>query len=502
MKHLFILLILCPFLVIGQQKVNSSKTQKKDSKDKKSLEAKPKNEADFENDTLWNKVLNRSFLSILGAKTDNSSIGNFATFDPAAGSFKFKGSIAVGKQESKRLSYLSLSASGDLVSDSYAALFNNTKLNTNVAIQGEWHIPLGKRKFVVDEGDLAQYRLGLKILELKSQNRLDKDGNAVFSVNNKIQESRFQQEIISSQLIKKKALLDTIRKKTDLIFKARYSSDSSKAAWSDSLNKTVTAFDKLEKKFNELRFTIDSLQQIKDDANNILFSLDQKNEREFKAGKEALDLTIPLKRVNFHWLSLVAGTGKKNFYTYQPKLPFAQQINKIELVTWKYGVTWNYFRQDLLTDKIFYMNLGLVRMKDNNTGQLSTTDINQEFVFKNAAGDTTRKIAKKYTVFTDPVEEQILWNINANIYYLFGEKSSGIHVFPSLFIPNGKENYFNIGVGYVVSFLNTKKDEPAVNAELYFQFNDLSDSAQLENKFWDRNEIGLRFSLPFSRLLN
>ena len=85
---------------------------------------------------------------------------------------------------------------------------------------------------------------------------------------------------------------------------------------------------------------------------------------------------------------------------------------------------------------------------------------------------------------------------------MFGSRTSGFHVFPSHYIPDGRDTaYTNLGLGYVISFLNAKTDKPVLNVEGYIQFNDVFDRLKLKDSFWKRNEIGIRFSLPFAFLL-
>lgn len=84
---------------------------------------------------------------------------------------------------------------------------------------------------------------------------------------------------------------------------------------------------------------------------------------------------------------------------------------------------------------------------------------------------------------------------------MFGARTTGMHFFPEVnFIDKG-ENIINIGLGYVVSFINEKKDKPVINAEGYVNFWDIRNKQESSANFWNRNEMGVRFTLPFSLLL-
>jgi hypothetical protein len=135
-------------------------------------------------------------MSILGAKTDNSNIGNYASLDPAAGSFTFKGSLPVGKDSSPHLSYLSIAVGGDLISDSYAALFTNSKVNTNATVEAQWHVRLGQNRFIIDQAQVGQYAVNKSL----QQTRLFA---AIAKINSTKQSTEIARDLYDRQLKKK-----------------------------------------------------------------------------------------------------------------------------------------------------------------------------------------------------------------------------------------------------------------------------------------------------------
>jgi hypothetical protein len=221
---------------------------------------------------------------------------------------------------------------------------------------------------------------------------------------------------------------------------------------------------------------------------------------EYTAKTEKLDTIFTLKEVRFNWFTIVASIGKKNYYTFYDSLPFSNQLTKHDLTTWKLGLLWNYFSQNSISNHATYLNIGIARMEDNNTNLLSTKDVNEETAIKNSGGDTVRKISKTYKAYTDNVSDTSQWMVSANFYFLFGKRTSGFHIFPSLYMPDGLTGYFNGGVGYIVSFINNKKDQPVINAEGYIQFNDVFNSLKVSTNFLKRNEIGIRFVFPIALL--
>lgn len=117
----------------------------------------------------------------------------------------------------------------------------------------------------------------------------------------------------------------------------------------------------------------------------------------------------------------------------------------------------------------------------------------------NGIADTTRTVTKKYNAYTDPITDTEAWKFYANFYYLFGTRPFGFHIYPEINFQDDKLTLVHLGLGYVVSFMNTKKDQPTVNAEAYVKFQDVFNQLQSDKKnFWNRNEIGINFSFPIN----
>jgi hypothetical protein len=92
----------------------------------------------------------------------------------------------------------------------------------------------------------------------------------------------------------------------------------------------------------------------------------------------------------------------------------------------------------------------------------------------------------------------MLWNLSGHIYYLFGKTPSGFHILPSVDFQSDGLTVMNFTAGYIISFKNTAKDQPVINSELYFRFNDITDTGEKGNNFLKRNEIGISFTVPFN----
>lgn len=108
-----------------------------------------------------NNFINRAFSNLVTGQGSSVEPANFASLDPANGSFAFKGvtPLKFKKDGVGRISFLSIKIEGDLISKSYYALFTNSVLNTNAAVQGEYNFWFGKHHIGFKLSDNANIAL-------------------------------------------------------------------------------------------------------------------------------------------------------------------------------------------------------------------------------------------------------------------------------------------------------------------------------------------------------
>jgi len=448
----------------------------------------------------WNKIINRSFSSVLGTNTNNTTIGNYATFDPVDGSMTFKGSIAIGNDSTKKVNYLGLTLHGDLVSQSYTALFSNTKLNTSSGIQADYHFRLGRNRFITNRSATHIYALKKMILDSLHSSEFKKVTADKFLTEQRQALTIRQSKVLKSDLIDLRKKIDAVETLTTTAFSKQPVDNSSAKKWTDSLTTLIKKMESLVADSISAKLRYDSLEHTVRLWQGLSEAKDEQIDKDHKKMVDSLDAKFTLDGVTFNWITLVAGTGRKTYYTFYDSLPLATQLAKEDLTTWKLGSAWNIFWQDLFLKRSIYFNGGFFRAYDNNTALLSTASVNQERIFKNVAGDTVRKVVNKYDAYDEPITSVKHWQFYANFYYLFGARTSGFHIFPSFISPDHDKSYGSLGLGYVVSFINNKKDEPVINAEGYIQFVDIFNQLESEFNFIKRSEIGVRFSLPIALL--
>jgi hypothetical protein len=127
-----------------------------------------------------NKLLNKAFSQLVTGKTGSNELASYASMDVVDGSMTLKGVIPLRKNNDSvgKVTFLSLQAQGDLISESYTVLFQNSALNTGVLVNAEINFQVGGRglsylgsdetNFLYKKNLLRQYRTeSLKKIDLR-----------------------------------------------------------------------------------------------------------------------------------------------------------------------------------------------------------------------------------------------------------------------------------------------------------------------------------------------
>ena len=446
------------------------------------------------------RLANNKFGSLVTGQSNSTNLLNYASFNPVAGSFNFNGSLPIGKDNNNsRFSFLSVKISGDLISDSYAALFQNMKLNTNISVSGQWDIQFKKgfhyTYLVSEEFNFNQKRSAVEFQWSENDAKLINQTATLGS----------QINLVASQIvvldINLRRYRDTFeRMESDLIYLRLLSPDSADQIQTkyDSVVKKKAQIDQFEKDRSLARLQKDSLIHISSDDIGFTIASQRKIDEERFNKIRLLEDSAAITSIKFSWVSLFASTGRKNYYSFNPLEVFANQIQKLESNPWRVGVMYNHYSERSFPKRILLWNIGIFRYEDNNLALLSTQDVVQEKVITNTLEDTTRKISKTYKAYTDEVVTSKVWNFVSNIYFLYSSRKSGFHLYPSVDLYDKGKTLANLGLGYLASFKNTEKDKPIINAEVYIQLQDIGNALERENNFLKRSEIGIRFALPFT----
>jgi len=457
----------------------------------------------------FSRTLNKLFGSVAVGADGGSGLSNNATFDPANGKFAFNGFGQLSAKDSTGLPvFMNLNINAGLQGSSVGELFNNSKLNTNVAVKLKVHIGLGSKSiFFFDEEKQALNNKRDSIFR-ESLYQLRLASIRVNNIQTEIDRAVAKEKIIYNKI---SALEITRLRYAQLLAKLNLVNNpdqDSLTLYSDTLAKITSAQDTL---LAELNKTGQRLAALRSDAalmvpdatgySQYVRSMMDQAERNLNNQIDTVELKATINAASFRWVTFNIGFSRQKYYTYDVTKAFDDRIDKQLLDAVDLGIFYNYFHQNFLNGRIIYGNIGISRVKDNNTADLSTTDISQETATSNGTG-VTRKVTNKYSAYTDTIVEYNSWKINANLYYLFGNRDkSGVHVFPEFEIRNGLDNVWNGGIGYIFSFKDKKDTKTLINLEAYIKFIDIGNVRRDASFFYNRNSIGVSVGLPFNFIL-
>jgi hypothetical protein len=449
-----------------------------------------------------NFLVNSKMQSLVTGPANGTAVASYASFDPANGSFIFKGSTPLTREESKRFVFLSARIEGDLISDSYAVLFKNTALNSGVTgdIQLHYRFKKGIKQFYLFSGEAAKLKADKDLLEKwrtqtvaqiqqsysdnRTRSLLDQ-----YEFEGKVLEYRATQN--SNQRV---ALIGNLN--TEL---AKLNPTSATVtSYSNALKALEDTAATFSKQLTETRKKIDSVTIIRRDATALSNAIVNRFHEKYRDSLTKIEKNVKLSGVRFTWFTLILGGSKKAYHTFDPNQPFENQLIRHDSSTFRVGLSLNYYSEHAFPRTMFYGNIGAVAYHDNNIKYLSTRQLEQERTLKNAVGDTIRKIKKTYNVYTDPVRGTFVTSLFSNLYFMNDARTMALHLFPSFDFIRNQKDITNIGVGFVTSFKNEKKEKPIINVEGYIKVNDLLNNHPDTSEFWNKNEIGISFSIPIN----
>ncbi len=455
-------------------------------------------------DKTWFKKLNQSFGVIATGQGEAANLANYGSFEPVNGQFKFNIFGPIGATDKQKTPFFSVSAGGKIAGDNSAVLFNNSKFNSGINLLGKFHIPL---------------RSSINI----SQNEADSIIAAIDRLRNRKQLLQWQasQQFDSAYLytlyVHDSVQLNNTRKLYNAIIAGISKAQSDLSLSKDSTgilrtsNLLLGLYQQKDSLYNDgtrLTSRMRSNKALLEDNVSRMNSINKVNfesENEFNKKRDSLEMTITIRGSSFLWLTLTGGAERDKYYSFSDTAVFSKQFSSNKYTTYSYGIELNFVgfsgkKDDPVAGKLPHIhiaNFGVTRVKNNNTGDLNTTELTDSRKYGSA--DSTHSLATKYNVYTDPIIEYQAWKLYLNYYYTFGKKRNfSLHVFPDAEFRNTKENPANIGAGIILSIKN-KKDATTFNIELYGKLTDVGKALkETESSFINRNIIGVNLGIPFN----
>ena len=408
----------------------------------------------------FNTVLKRAFNSVANSSGKNT-IGNYASSDIKDGRLSFNAS-----KNFKNGNILSLNASGG-ITDGFFAIFNQTKVNSNIGISLKYNIRLNSSSISFHTDELA--KLNKKISDTKIESTISK---SIYV---------HTQALLKSKIALNIAEINTIN------------------AQLTTSNLTIKQKAKLEYQLASAILQQDSLQ-LEQQTFMSVSEADNQNKSKEKKIKTAALLDFEYTGISFQWLSIGGGFQNNNFNQFKPSFStLEEQITKQSNLVWNTTIEYNIYKWNQYSKPTYYFLFGAKGSIDDNFSDLTKVEINDV----NSYGTSTnqRTTTKKISAYKGDYKTKLLSaKFYVDYYRFFFKNDAAIHIYPEVYLRQDQKPLYNTGIGLLYSFIDSKDKEnkAKLHAELYFKLSDLSNTEKSDLTLFQRNELGLRLSIPVS----
>ncbi len=469
----------------------------------------------------FNIFFNKLFSQLATGQSHSADLANHAAADLTNGMFQVNGFMPILYKDdtaANKISFLSFRFKGGLINENATLLFADKKLNSDVGLDLKYHFKSSnegitylrneKRKVwdlkdqLVLQNEKAVYKVRLQHLDKWLDNQILNYDRQIVAIKSKYEKTELEFMEIATRLDAINNTSDSFRTVLRVLPGDSLRIKDSLSRYRDSLMIFIDSSDKVIKKLDNIRNIRFDIEAKKDSIYFLktkriktadLLTKSLADDMEKKILQAELNAKILTARIS--WFTIAVSLNNRAYFTFYDSLPFENQIKRNELLSLNVGLEWNYYWQEIKSNKSHYFNIGIQKRRFNDLEDYSTTDVEQERNI--VVGDTKKKILKKYKAYTDIIQDFRSWLIYTNYYFTFGEKSvTGFHFFPELDIRGNNTNRLNLGIGAVASFKDEKKDKSIINLEAYCKFLDVSNQKKTDDNFYQRVEIGVRLGVP------
>jgi len=432
--------------------------------------------------------INAQFSKIIDPSS-NTNIGNYAAVDIKDAAVTFGGSAQGSKGNIWAVKF-----SGG-ITDGVAAIWQNRELNKEVSAGLQWHLLGRKRSLRYFADSTRAARGGLRKLQ---QERKICFRDTVL----RRKEVALVEEVAKRRVTLATAMTDSTKLWDDVLFPrhkrppAEWKHDKFAGSDADAL--------KYAKLVASIAFQRDTLAQR--DAELARLAQSDACDRwmdcsdVFLAGFHKLATPLASTGATFGWVSLGMSYTSSKFKLYNDSVAYSDQVTKRTQGTIEGRIQWSYYHRDLYKlDHNYFFSVGLSAGITDNHKDLDELTL-EERTPQLSPDSTLRTEISNYKVLEGSYHKDLATaSLFVDAYYFLGRNSrSAVHLFPSCRIKEMEYPSIDLGIGFMVGFVQKDKIENAVNAEVYFNFPDLPNHNEADGNAWDRSDFGLRFSFPIT----
>jgi hypothetical protein len=427
----------------------------------------------------FNDIINKQFSNLITGRITNT-IGNFAALDIE----KTKVNFAANHIQ-KNGNVFALNASGG-ISDGFFNIFNNSELNTNVSLDLQYHF-INRKKRLKIVYDYFQNK------ELKNKENEIKE---IYSKDSLFIANKHERNILLMDNFRLESLKDKLGGKRASLINNRISINNNDSlsivnAYIDSLDYEISLIDLKTKSINNKLKVISDTTWIDDNK------LEIGNKR-----ADALDRVdrrnLDIKGFRFAWLSIGYMVRRDVFKIFNSSLDFSNQIRNENFISHEFRIQYSIYHWSDDYFKTYFVSGGISYGYKNNISDLNKTEISE--VTNYGVNVNDRTTTETYTAYVgEYINGQNQLNGCADLYYfLFSKNQVGVHFYPQVRLTKGQKPIYSIGFGLLFPFKDKKNEKSIVNAEIYYNWVDISKSTENSYNLFKRNNIGLRFAFPIN----
>ena len=419
-------------------------------------------------------LLQKEFALLLSPES-NGIVGNFATLDLTKPQASFAGTIVFDCG-----SLLGIKAEGS-VTDGLLPIFSQSQLNSNVGFEVQYSfLSLGKRSIIYYDKDYRKYQSEIQKIEAeyelnKVEVKLRKD---TVDIRIKMMEIDKKAEKLQKELTKLEGLirLERDQKKLDSL-----------RLLSNAATINIEKYRKQQELLNDKLRNLPSSRQIERDLKN---NMNRKKKEAFKKMK--------VYGFSFGWFTFGYGLQNSSFRLFDPSLAFENQVQAEDFTIHTLRANYSYYHKRPYSFASFFFSLGTVWSLDHNLGSLSSVKITE--IQSHGPQENDRTSTKSYTAYQGQYKDNLRsLTIRPELYYfLFEDNKAALHIYPEQTISDAFAPVSSLGFGFLVGFKNSKKTSTIINAEVYADLIDLSNSRNSNDALLRRSSYGLRFTFPIN----
>lgn len=406
------------------------------------------------------------------------------------------------------------------ISDGAAALFSGKDVNSGVGIKAKMSFLTRKTLYVaksnVDCATLKLYRDRLfdnYIMEKDAYNL----AKSLKQDDYQLKIEKAQKELCEIKINRQQVEKDKASARKDIVSLKKAlevkpgKKDSDNVRWKKAQLDTLIA---IADKYDGAKL---KLFQIKSEYNTYIsqnLGYDQ-NATIDSYYKQLLDIetkNVKWKQFRIEFWDVNVNLAGDRYNVFVPSLPVSKQLSKANFTTWSVGATFNHFASNdshsFIKNGIFY-KIGYTLSDDNNFNGAKTKSITNTTTI-----DTTgfkREVVDNVSAYVGPLTKFFAHTFTGQFSkYLDEKKSNALSLYTTVILNFDKLNApltipekpdWTFGTGYTFSLLDKDNLKSVLNLELYFNFNDMLNSAKEEDsKFYQRREIGLKIGVPFNSI--